>query len=122
APLAADVLYVRHARARDEPKQHVRHAKACLASLDVLREVAVDVETSTRIWRLQEGELNVPELESKLERVTPADDAQVVNERPHVRELVRRQPLGRADGAHVRNVDQRQPAQARLEVDARKPN
>src|SRR5438034_6433081 len=38
----------RHAGARDEPEQHVRHAEAPLAALIVLREIAVDVQTSAR--------------------------------------------------------------------------
>ena len=60
----------------------------------------------------------MPVLEPHLERVPSSDDAQVVHERPDIRELIRREPLGRADLADVpaRHVDEGQPAEAGLEV------
>src|SRR5438034_11412589 len=84
----------RHAGARDEPEQHVRHAEAPLAALIVLREVAVDVQTSARVPGLQEREIDVTGLDVHLERVPPADNAEVVDHSPDVREIVGQHPLG----------------------------
>src|SRR5439155_10149121 len=58
------------------------------------------------------------------EGVAAAYVAEALQEGPDVRELIRRQPLRRADLADVPagDVDERQPAEARPEVHARKPD